>query len=67
MLEFVFYRTSFYRDGSNGLYETPMPTITYVYLTQQWIGVISLITYGIISLNILRKYNKVDFRAYKQH
>lgn len=58
LLEFIFYRTSFYRDGSNGLYVTPMPTISYVYLTQQWIGMVSLITYGIVSLNILLKYQK---------
>ena len=58
LLEFIFYRTSFYRDGSNGLYETPLPTITYIYLMQQWIGVISLITYGVISLKILYNYEK---------
>lgn len=56
LLEFIFYRTSFYRDGSNGLYETPMPDITYVYLTEQWLGIASILIYSFISLGILIKY-----------
>ncbi|TCP22613.1 AraC family transcriptional regulator [Tenacibaculum skagerrakense] len=72
LLEFIFYRTSFYRDGANGLYIDPMSNITYVYLTQQWIGVLSNLIYSIISLRILYKhqhqlkqfYSKLENRSY---
>ncbi|SEL48917.1 transcriptional regulator, AraC family [Aquimarina amphilecti] len=53
VLEFIFYRTSIYRNGADGLYENPIPSISYVYLIEQWIGVISIITYSIISLRLL--------------
>lgn len=57
-LEFIFYRTSFYREGANGLYINPMPNISYFYLAEQWLGVISIITYSIISLKILFNHQK---------
>ena len=56
ILEFVFYRTSIYRIGSDGLYLEELPTYSYVYLTQQWIGVFSILVYSFISLAILIKY-----------
>lgn len=56
MLEFIFYRTAIYRDGADGLYENPIPDISYVYLSQQWIGVISIVTYSIVSLRLLYKH-----------
>ncbi|MBC2838349.1 helix-turn-helix domain-containing protein [Robiginitalea sp. SC105] len=58
LLEFVFYRTAIYRIGSDGLYLEELPTYSYVYLTQQWLGVFSILTYSIISLAILIKYQK---------
>lgn len=58
VLEFIFYRTSIYRIGSDGLYLQELPTFSYVYLIQQWIGVISILTYSFISLRILVKYQK---------
>lgn len=56
VLEFVFYRTAIYRIGSDGLYLDELPTFSYVYLTQQWIGVLSIIVYSLISVAILIKY-----------
>lgn len=56
ILEFIFYRTSIYRIGADGLYQNPLPSLSYVYLTQQWIGILSIITYSIISLNLLYKH-----------
>ncbi len=72
ILEFIFYRTSIYRNGADGLYSTPMPTVSYAYLTEQWIGVISIISYSIISLRLLYKhqnllkeyYSKLDKRSH---
>ena len=58
LLEFIFYRTSIYRTGSDGLYLEVMPTESYVYLTQQWLGILSIWTYSIASLIILKKYQK---------
>lgn len=56
VLEFVFYRTAIYRIGSDGLYLEELPTYSYVYLTQQWLGVLSIIVYSLISVTILIKY-----------
>lgn len=56
LLEFVFYRTSVYRIGSDGLYLEEMPAYSYVYLTEQWLGVLSIWIYSILSLILLAKY-----------
>ena len=56
LLEFVFYRTAIYRLGSDGLYLDELPGYSYVYLTQQWIGVISIWVYSIVSIIHLAKY-----------
>ena len=58
ILEFIFYRTIIYRLGSDGLYLDKMPTYSYIYLTQQWLGVISILIYSFISLISLVKYQK---------
>ncbi len=58
VLEFIFYRTAFYRIGSDGLYLDEKPFYSYIYLTQQWLGVISILTYSFICLAILVKYQK---------
>lgn len=58
VLEFIFYRTAFYRIGSDGLYLDEKPFYSYIYLTQQWLGVISILTYSFICLVILVKYQK---------
>ena len=58
VLEFIFYRTAIYRIGSDGLYLDELPTYSYIYLIQQWIGVLSILVYSIISLAILIKYQK---------
>ncbi|MCA0131705.1 helix-turn-helix domain-containing protein [Winogradskyella alexanderae] len=63
LLEFIFYRTSIYRTGSDGLYLDVMPTESYIYLTQQWLGVISIWTYSIASLIVLKTYQK-QIKAY---
>lgn len=55
-LEFIFYRTAIYRIGSDGLYLNELPTYSYIYLAQQWIGIISILVYSIISLAILVKH-----------
>lgn len=58
VLEFIFYRTSIYRKGSNGLYLDEMPFYSYLYLIEQWVGVISILIYSIISLILLIKFRK---------
>jgi AraC-like DNA-binding protein len=58
VLEFIFYRTSIYRTGSNGLYLEEYPTSTFIYLSQQWLGVVSIFIYSFISLSILFKYQR---------
>ena len=58
VLEFIFYRTAIYRIGSDGLYLEELPAYSYIYLIQQWIGVLSILVYSLISLAILIKYQK---------
>ncbi|WP_298539694.1 AraC family transcriptional regulator [uncultured Aquimarina sp.] len=58
VFEFIFYRTSIYRIGSDGLYLKELPSYSYVYLTQQWIGILSILIYSFISLSILIKHQK---------
>lgn len=55
-LEFIFYRTSLYRLGSDGLYQTPAHPFTKYYLAEQWVGIISITLYTLISLWILFRY-----------
>ncbi len=56
LLEFIFYRTPIYRMGADGLYLEELPMVSYIYLTQQWIGVLSIVVYSLISLGILIKF-----------
>ena len=58
LLEFLFYRTPIYRIGSDGLYLNELPFYSYVYLTQQWIGVLSIWVYGVLSIVLLVKYHE---------
>ncbi|MGD1944976.1 MAG: helix-turn-helix domain-containing protein [Croceivirga sp.] len=55
-LEFVFYRTAIYRIGSDGLYLDELPLYSYIYLTEQWIGVLSILLYSVTSLALIIKY-----------
>lgn len=56
LLEFIFYRTSLYRLGSDGLYQTPSHPYTKYYLAEQWLGILSITIYTIISLVVLFRY-----------
>ncbi|WP_185153322.1 helix-turn-helix domain-containing protein, partial [Fulvivirga lutimaris] len=53
ILEFIFYRTSFYRLGADGMYETPPHPYTKIYLAEQWLGILSISIYTILSLRTL--------------
>jgi len=56
VLEFIFYRTVFYRLGADGLYQTPVHPYTKIYLAEQWLGSFSIMSYAIISLWLLFQY-----------
>ena len=56
IIEFIFYRTFIYRIGSDGLYLEELPLYSYVYLGQQWLGVLSILVYSFVSIAILIKY-----------
>jgi len=58
VLEFIFYRTEFYRLGSNGLYQTPVHPFTIVYLAVQWLGTASISVYVLLSVRVLIKYQQ---------
>ena len=56
VLEFIFYRTAFYRLGAEGMYQTPSHTYTKVYLGEQWLGILSISLYTILAFRILIKH-----------
>ena len=58
VLEFVFYRTAFYRLGADGLYETPAHPYTKFYLMEQWLGIFSISVYTVLSLRMLYKHQQ---------
>jgi AraC-like DNA-binding protein len=58
VLEFIFYRTPFYRLGSNGLYQDPVHPFTIVYLIEQWLGTASIFVYVLLSVRLLIKYRQ---------
>lgn len=53
ILEFIFYRTAFYRLGADGMYQSPVHPYTPIYLTEQWLGISSILIYSILSLRML--------------
>lgn len=55
-IEFIFYRTSFYRLGAEGMYQAPQHPYTKIYLTEQWLGIISITVYTLFTLNLLLKH-----------
>ena len=56
LLEFVFYRTAFYRLGADGLYQELPHPYTKIYLAEQWGGILSITVYTILALRILYRY-----------
>ena len=56
VLEFIFYRTAFYRLGADGLYQTPPHPYTKIYLGEQWLGILSITVYTLVSLRLLYRY-----------
>lgn len=58
ILEFIFYRTAFYRLGADGMYQTPHHPYTKFYLAEQWIGILSITIYTILALKIQLSYQK---------
>ncbi len=56
ILEFLFYRTAFYRLGADGLYQDPPHPYTRIYLSEQWGGILSITIYTILALRLLYRY-----------
>ena len=56
VLEFVFYRTAFYRLGADGMYQSPPHPYTSIYLAEQWIGILSITGYTFSSLVLLFRH-----------
>ncbi|MEL7268169.1 MAG: helix-turn-helix domain-containing protein [Bacteroidota bacterium] len=58
VLEFVFYRTSWFRTGAIQLSGTPSSWENWVFLSVQWGGFLSVVLYLSISIFLLVKYKK---------
>ncbi|WMN11454.1 helix-turn-helix domain-containing protein [Marivirga salinae] len=56
VLEFIFYRTAFYRLGAEGMYQSPSHTYTKIYLGEQWLGILSISIYTILAFRLLIKH-----------
>lgn len=56
VLEFLFYRTAFYRLGAEGMYQDPVHPYTKIYLWEQWLGILSITIYVVVSLILLFRY-----------
>jgi len=56
VLEFLFYRTTFYRLGADGMYQSPPHPYTSIYLGEQWLGILSVTVYTLLSLRVLFLY-----------
>ncbi|SMG38690.1 transcriptional regulator, AraC family [Marivirga sericea] len=52
-LEFIFYRTGFYRLGAEGMYQAQQHPYTKIYLTEQWLGIISITVYTLFAFKLL--------------
>ncbi|MBK6266193.1 AraC family transcriptional regulator [Marivirga sp. S37H4] len=58
LLEFFYYRTSFYREGAIELFESPQNFEHIFFMCQQWIGVISGSMYMLFSVKLLLDYKR---------
>ena len=58
VLEFVFYRTSWFRTGAISLYENPSSVENIIFQAVQWGGLLSVVVYLTISIFLLWNYRK---------
>lgn len=56
VIEFIYYRTSLFRNGALNLAEKPESIHNWIFQIVQWGGVVSLIIYLILSIALLVKY-----------
>jgi AraC-like DNA-binding protein len=57
VLEFIYYRTCYYRVGAISLTESPVTAWQYIFIGEQWMGTISASIYIISSVVLLYNYN----------
>lgn len=57
VLEFFYYRTSFYRSGTISFTEHPHDLANWVFIFEQWAGTISASIYIISSVKLLSNYH----------
>jgi AraC-like DNA-binding protein len=58
LIEFIYYRTSFYREGANQLGVDSLNTLQLVFTIQQWLGFIYSTVFMLFSVYILFRYKK---------
>ncbi len=58
LLEFIYYRTSYFRNGAISLSEGAVTQENYIYQIVQWGGLVSLIIYLLLTVRLLLKYKK---------
>ena len=58
LLEFIYYRTSFYRNGAISLLDSPQNIYNEFFIFEQWIGFISGTLYMLFAIKLLFDYKK---------
>ena len=57
VLEFIYYRTSYFRIGVINLTDTPRTLWNYIFIAEQWAGILSASIYIVRSVTVLFYYN----------
>ncbi|MBW1294809.1 helix-turn-helix domain-containing protein [Aquimarina litoralis] len=58
LIEFIYYRTSFYRNGANAIGFDSQNPLQLIFTIQQWIGVMYSTFFMCLSVYVLAKYKK---------
>jgi AraC-like DNA-binding protein len=58
LIEFIYYRTSFYRMGAISLSEYPQSIYNSIFIVEQWTGTIITSVYIILSVRLLVNFHK---------
>jgi len=58
LVEFIYYRTSFFREGAIQIDANPQNILQRIFIFQQWIGVVYSTIFILLSIYMLFKYKK---------
>ncbi|MEM8526054.1 MAG: hypothetical protein AAGG68_15555 [Bacteroidota bacterium] len=65
LLELIYYRTSFYREGAGIIGFEPQNFLQLLFIVQQWIGVIYSTTFMLVAVYVFFKYQ--NYRGHTKY